>query len=442
MANNFAFNTQGATQVKPRIGVSSPSALIKSGLLKTSTTPRVGVSSPSALQSSDIVSTPKLGTNQGLISKPSTPVKKVTTTNADGSSTTQEFHAEPKPATPKATTPQVGTPTQNAQNVLNTGNVTPQEQTATEKLYQAGQATPLEQGYIDRVVEAQKMQNAGRLGQFAEAGMYANKTPEELYRGLITAPDLVGRTVGNTGLYNTFGDIYGSAATQGLLAANTIANRGLTAAQSGLTGAQNQASRAQSGAGTVLTSGLLGTVAPGQVPFSPLTGEAGNLTGVGNEGLFGAGAIQGQIALGQQYPALVSAHTQAQSIEGQIENYLAQNPSLNPSNLTDVNKIAQWLLSGKLGDPKYQTLANYLNEYISTLAPILGVGGDVTNLKTEIAQSFLNGAASGQSISEVLKNIDSLATQKLNAMRQTGQGAIAPAVSTSQSGGSGFAETW
>lgn len=425
MANNFAFNTKGSTQYPMSKPISAP---------------RAGVSSLQALgispKTTQQVTQPK---TQGLLTsnKPTTPVKSITDTQGNK----VEFHTENKPKE-TSTTPKVGTPTQNAQNVLNTGEPTQAEKTATERLYQSGQATPLEQGYINRVMEAQKMQNAGALGQYADASMYANKSPEELYQGLITAPDLAARGVGNAGLYNTFGDIYGSAATQGLLAANTIANRGLSAAQSGLSGAQTQAQRAQSGAGTVLTSGLLGTVAPGQVPFSPFTGEQGQLTGTQEGGLFGAGAIQGQIALGQQYPALVSAHTQAQSIEGQIENYLTQNPTLNPSNLTDVNKIAQWLLSGKLGDPKYQTLANYLNEYISTLAPILGVGGDVTNLKTEIAQSFLNGAASGQSITEVLKNIDNLATQKLNAMRQTGQGAIAPAVSTSQSGGSSFAETW
>jgi hypothetical protein len=447
MANNFAFNTRGSRAsdlvsgaISGLFGAKPKNKTVATPVTSSTQKPFI---SPSSSNPGAITQ----GTNPGILqtSKPSTPVKKITDTQGN----TVEFHQENKPTTQtkktelKPTTPQVGTPVQNAQTVLNTGLETPRETSSFQNLQQAGQTTPLEQGYIDRVVEAQKMQNAGRLGQYADASLYANKSPEELYRGLITAPDLAARGVGNAGLYNTFGDIYGSSATQGLLAANTIAGRGLSAAQSGLSGAQAQAGRAQSGAGTVFTSGLLGTVAPGQVPFSPLTGEAGNLTGTEGGGLFQAGAIQGQQALGQQYPALISAHTQAQGIQNQITNYLQQNPALNPSTVTDVNKVAQWLLGGKLGDPKYQTLANYLQEYVNTLAPILGVGGDVTNLKTEIAQSFVNGAANGQSISEVLENIDNLAATKLNAMKQTGTGQLTPTVSTStQSGGSTFAEQW
>ena len=68
-------------------------------------------------------------------------------------------------------------------------------------------------------------------------------------------------------------------------------------------------------------------------------------------------------------------------------------------------------------DPKYQTLFNYLNEYTSTLAPILGVGGSATNLKTEIAQSFVNAQASGASIKEVLNNIESLADNKIQNLK-------------------------
>jgi hypothetical protein len=96
-----------------------------------------------------------------------------------------------------------------------------------------------------------------------------------------------------------------------------------------------------------------------------------------------------------------------------------------------------------LTDPKYQTLFNYLNEYTNTLAPILGVGGDATNLKTEIAQSFVNGVASGQSIAEVLNNIQTLSHGKIQDMRSgaTGGGVVSSPQSYG-TGGGGYAEAW
>jgi hypothetical protein len=119
---------------------------------------------------------------------------------------------------------------------------------------------------------------------------------------------------------------------------------------------------------------------------------------------------------------MTTANTAAKGIEGTIQQYLSSNPSLNASASTLANAASQWLQGKQLGDPAYQTLFNYLNEYISTLAPILGVGGDTTNLKTEIAQSFVNAKASGQSISQVLNNISKLADDKLANFTSAGQG--------------------
>ena len=137
------------------------------------------------------------------------------------------------------------------------------------------------------------------------------------------------------------------------------------------------------------------------------------------------------------------ANTAAKGIQGTIQSYIQQNPQLNPSNATFVNSISQWASGQQLGDPKYQTLANYLNEYISTLAPILGVGGDTTNLKTEIAQSFINARASGQSISEVLNNIGTLADNKLANIVSAGQGGGQVAGATPQGGTpTSFGTSW
>jgi hypothetical protein len=95
-------------------------------------------------------------------------------------------------------------------------------------------------------------------------------------------------------------------------------------------------------------------------------------------------------------------------------------------------------LQGKqLTDPKYQTLFNYLNVYTTTLAPILGVGGDPTNLKTQIAASFINAAASGQSITQVLDAMSKLATNKIGDLQSgaTGGGTSVPNTTGAGSGG-------
>lgn len=125
-------------------------------------------------------------------------------------------------------------------------------------------------------------------------------------------------------------------------------------------------------------------------------------------------------------PRLESANTAAKGIENQIISYLQSNPGLNTSELAAGNKLQQWIEGKQLADPKYQILFNALDEYTNTLAPILGVGGNPTNLKTEIAQRFINAAASGQSIAEVLKSMAVLADSKLANMRSgaTGGGVV------------------
>lgn len=142
-------------------------------------------------------------------------------------------------------------------------------------------------------------------------------------------------------------------------------------------------------------------------------------------------------------PALQSANTAADGIKNQIQTYLQSNPQLNSSDLAVGNQIQQWLQGKQLTDPKYQTLFNYLDEYTNTLAPILGVGGNPTNLKTEIAQGFINAAASGQSISTVLDAMSTLATHKIQDIQNgaVGQGTSVPTAASQASGG-GFATAW
>ena len=152
--------------------------------------------------------------------------------------------------------------------------------------------------------------------------------------------------------------------------------------------------------------GAVGT----QTYYNPITGQTSN---GGTNTPFSGGIAQGNVALGQQYAQNISANNQAKTVKNQIVNDLNATP-LNPSDFTDINSFIQ-LLSGKVSNPKYQILSNQLAEYVNTLTPILGVGGDNTNLKTQIAQGMINGQASGQSIVDVLNGIERLADAKLQS---------------------------
>lgn len=134
----------------------------------------------------------------------------------------------------------------------------------------------------------------------------------------------------------------------------------------------------------------------------------------------------GQASVAGSIPQLQAYNTAAEGIKNTITSYLSQNPNLNFSNLAAVNAVQQWAQGKQLADPKYQTLFNYLNEYTNTLAPILGVGGNVTNLKTEIAQGFVNTQANGGSIADVLNNISDLSTAKIQNMATGAKGNTTP----------------
>lgn len=165
----------------------------------------------------------------------------------------------------------------------------------------------------------------------------------------------------------------------------------------------------------------------------------GALQGSGYNIPLGQATVQGQAQTIGQLPAMESANTAAEGIKSKITTYLASNPQLNPSSLAVGNTLQQWIQGKQLTDPKYQTLFNYLNEYTNTLAPILGVGGDPTNLKTQIAQSFINAAASGQSIATVLDNMQQLSTGKISDLRSgaTGGGVVSSPITGSGTGSGG-----
>ena len=325
-------------------------------------------------------------------------------------------YAQTPPRTPTQTQPRTQsgvasnmTPTASTQSGLvqkppiassTTQNITPAS--AARSVYKAGEMTDWEKAAAQNAANAAGLKNYGQFAPTAEARFYGVGGQSGGNLPDITLPDLAGRGAPDQGLFNKFANLYGTQANIGLEAAQNAAQRGLTGATS-----------------------VLGAATPQAFPYSsnvinPLTGESLGSGAAGQGGAFYGGVQGGLGQLGGQYAQNFSAHQQAQGIKQAIGDLVTNNP-LNPSDFTSVNQFVQ-LLNGQIGNPKYQSLSNYLNEYISTLAPILGVGGDTTNLKTQIAQSMINAQASGQNIMSVLNDLDSLAQTKLNQALSVGSG--------------------
>ncbi len=246
----------------------------------------------------------------------------------------------------------------------------------------------------------------GLIGQLKQSRDNEATALQQEGNAAIPMGDITGRQTNIRQLYETQQANLGAQAQ----AESNLFSPALSAAVSGQ---GQQESALASGAG--LAQPQLAGIGSQQY-YNPLNpGQAG-----GSGTPFTAGQVSGDQALGQQYAQNVSANNQAKAIKTNIQSYLATNPTLNPSQFSDVNSALQFL-NGKVSNPQYQTLSNYLQEYINTLAPILGVGGDTTNLKTQIANGFVNAAASGQSVSQVLDGIEQLAQAKLNA-QQGGSG--------------------
>lgn len=112
---------------------------------------------------------------------------------------------------------------------------------------------------------------------------------------------------------------------------------------------------------------------PTDVPFDPSTGKYGTpaASAYGTGGLAGLGATLAQQQIGgdfaNKYAQGNAKMTAANGIESQIANTLNSNPEINSTNslsfITDINRY----LSGQIGTPAQQKLAQQVNSYISTL---------------------------------------------------------------------------
>lgn len=389
-----------------------------------------------------------MGSQSGMLQpKASTPLKSQTQTNVDGSSITNTYHPAATPETSTQNSIPTGGPA--IPNAINQYQPTSGlfGQAVTGLANTAAVGSPVAQSAIQDTQKA--AQGAFNTGTAQEQQAYqAAQDYQKQLSGLISQNATENANINNSPQQIDFKQGQGAAlqalftgqenaASQGLQSQATLAGIGQQGVGQGVTGLGNAAGAANTAQGQSI-SGLgtaAGLVGPQQVPYTnqfldPITGQPIS----NNPGTpFTGGVAQGNVLLGQQYAQNVSANNQAQIIKGKITDFLTQNPNLNPSIFSDANGLIQ-LMNGKVSNPQYQQLSNLLTEYVNTLAPILGVGGDTTNLKTQIAQGFINAHANNQSIQTVLDGIEQLAQAKLNAQVGGSQGSSGAQRGTSQAG--------
>ncbi len=401
---NSAFTLQGATPLDLNKALSSGGLKLNTPLPTSTVAPRT--------------STPvSQGTTPGLFStapKPSTPVK--SQTSPDG--TKVEYHAPPKAVDP----------TSNAERVIDSGQQSGQEQQATQQLYNAGQATPMEQYYADRVTQAQGFKNVGTLAPFAEAGLYSGQNPNA--DALVTQPDLAARGSATQGLYNNLSNIYGSQATQGLLAANTIAGRGLTAAQGALSGAQTTANRGLIGNTTVLNASLPGQQGTSSTLYNPLGGAAGG-TSVAN----GANR-QSVYDLTQQANQIQSVFNGAEANFKLLVD-TAKQGGVNDTNIPAINAIQQAVQKGLTSSSAVINFQNTLATVRSQYAQILG-GGTSTVDSQQRAEQAIPPTISLGALQSLEQQLKAEATNRVAGINQQISTLSNPTSSGGSSGGSMF----
>ena len=128
----------------------------------------------------------------------------------------------------------------------------------------------------------------------------------------------------------------------------------------------------------------------------------------------GAGGAQTQTA-GSQYTQIQnyqSSQKQAKNLTSQFEDLL-QSSGVNPSEFQKANGVLQTIASNT-SDSRYKMLDNYVKEISAAYAGILAGGGDVTNQVRDSATGMLDGLASGQSLTQVLNQIDQAASAKIS----------------------------
>ena len=164
-------------------------------------------------------------------------------------------------------------------------------------------------------------------------------------------------------------------------------------------------------------------VSPTNVPYNPTSNTYGSPAATaygsnGTDGLQSVGNISGQIGIGQNVAQLNSSLGGAQVV-GQNLNKLISDNNINPTALTFANGALQ-LGAQYTSNAAYQQFQGQINDFIASLAPILGAGGNVTDMKTQMSSQIVNALQSGQSIQDTVNYFLDQAKQKIGGLSAGG----------------------
>jgi LysM repeat protein len=138
---------------------------------------------------------------------------------------------------------------------------------------------------------------------------------------------------------------------------------------------------------------------------------------------FTGGQAQGAAQQGAQYQANNATIIKAQGIQQKMNQEIVQNGINSLSSLNVANALNQWV-QGNLSNPAYQNFFQDLTDYTQTIAPLIGITGTITDMKTGIAQNLLSSTASGDTIMQGLNNLNTLALNSNEALLKAGSAPV------------------
>lgn len=334
---------------------------------------------------------------------PSTAVKSVSS-GADGSKTTEYHKPDAQPTAAATFNPNAAQQTAGTQSA-------PQGTPAPQAPQQAPLTYP---GLIGGLAQFNPMNNPQVSQAYQKAqdintrleALQENRAASIAGSGRSGAP--LGDVVGRQGALNQ-----AALVQQAGLASQLQGQTNLF--QAGLTGTQQQLAGQQSAAG----------LAQPQFPsyqnaqFDPLTGQYKD---VGN-GRYGSGPaaaanVQSIGELTQQVNSWSASRQSAQNLGGQLSQFLQTN-NVNPSDFSAVNRFLQ-NIGAQTSSPQYKDYHNLVTDLASVYAEILTPpGGSPSDYRTQLAQSLIDSAASGQSIIQILQGLDAQAQNKIQGKQET-----------------------
>lgn len=362
--------------------------------------------------------------------QPTTPVKSIST--PDGTTTT--FHAPDTTGTQIPTSG--GVQPDDSQNQFNTstGQPNPKWVGASSTQYTPGTNGNNGTGFQQNLGN---VQNAANLGN--------NGAENDAYNAALKKSILLNAAAGNVanaglgGSSNTldqnstnalgtdYANIFRPQTTANLQGEKGILNPELNQAINAEAGVMNGILPEQQ-LGLGGAESIAGLTAPQpygvtSTPYNPGTNSFGTLPSAGSNGtgsLSGVGSLLATQDIGGQVKNMQGSQAQAQALSSNLSDIISKG-GFNPGNAGVfngfINGVTQWV-NGQAGDPQYQNAANLINEISSKYATILTPsGGSTTDYTNKIAHGLINGLASGQSIQQVMGDLDKNASDSINALQ-------------------------